>query len=195
MEENVKLARIKKSCKVGQTVSTVLLVIVIVCFALALIGGSVVLNMGERFEALAQQAVASGDFTAEVRIGGFKIMDFDVTDLGAVHSDVPALNEAIMSHPYTSSAALYLFTMVGMCLVFAVLLYLIRSVFALIRTESTPFTDKVIRRVVIAMAVTSGVLLFTVSGGLAAIGGILTWAVYAIMDYGKTLQHQYDETL
>jgi hypothetical protein len=45
------------------------------------------------------------------------------------------------------------------------------------------------------MIVLSAVMLFTVSAGFAALGAITTWVVYTIMDYGKTLQVQSDETL
>ena len=199
MEENVKLARIKKSCKVGQTVSTVLFVLVLVCFGIAVTFGCVLLGMGERFENIAQEAVESGALTTEFKWGGIKLMDADTDWLGSMvgraHSDIPALNEAMQARPYTSALLSYLLMMAVMCALIAVILGLVRSVFALIRTEDTPFCDKVIRRVTIAMAVTSGVLLSTVSGGLGAVCGILTWVVYAIMDYGKTLQLQSDETL
>lgn len=199
MEENVKLARIKKSCKVGQTVSTILFVLVIVCFGIAVVFGSVVLGMRDRFEAVAQEAVESGALTTEFKWGGIRIMEADSdwinSLIGTAHSDVPAINEAMQARPFTSSLLSYLLMMAVMCALIAVILGLVRSVFALIRTEDTPFCDKVIKRVLIAMAVTSGILFFTVSAGLGAVCGILTWAVYAIMDYGKTLQLQSDETL
>ena len=51
------------------------------------------------------------------------------------------------------------------------------------------------KRVTIILAVISALFLFTAGSGLALIGALVTWAVNAILDYGISLQRQYDETL
>ena len=69
------------------------------------------------------------------------------------------------------------------------------SVFGLIETEETPFTDKVIKRITIVLGVLSFLLLATCGSALGIISGLVTWVVYNVLDYGKTLQIQADETL
>ncbi len=204
MNENAKLERIRKSCKVGKTVSTVLCIIAIVGCVLALAAGITVMCMGKNFEHVIEQAGGEGEISVTLGSGGFlgrfKLVDIDLDDLGLndpgkLESDIPAIQKAIDDHPYSMLVSVYLFTAAFTTAVIAVILKLVSSVFGLIMKENTPFTDKVIRRVLFAMVVTSAGLFFTAGAAIGALGGIITWAVYTIMDYGKTLQIQSDETL
>ena len=77
----------------------------------------------------------------------------------------------------------------------AVLVKLVGSVFGLIMKEDSPFTDKVIKRIVIVLLAVSAVMLLTTGMAFGVLGAIITWVVYTILDYGKTLQIQSDETL
>ncbi len=79
--------------------------------------------------------------------------------------------------------------------VFAVLMKLIESVFSLVRKEDSPFTEKVMKRLLVVMIAISVILFFVASIGFAALGLIITWVVYTIMDYGRVLQIKSDETL
>ena len=124
-----------------------------------------------------------------------KMININVGEVKKWHSDVPALQKILDEQPYSITYGTYCFIMSVACAVVTVMLKFIGSVFELIIKEDTPFTDKVIKRVVIVMIVLSAVMLFTMSAGFAALGGITTWVVYTIMDYGKTLQIQSDETL
>ncbi len=204
MNENAKLERIRKSCKVGKTVSTVLCIIAIVGCVLALAAGITVMCMGKSFDQIVERAGGEGEISVTLGSGGFlgrfKLVDIDLDDLGLndpgkLESDIPAIQKAIDDHPYSMLVSVYLFTAAFSTAVIAVILKLVSSVFGLIMKENTPFTDKVTRRVLIAMIVTSAGLFFTAGAAIGALGGIITWAVYTIMDYGKTLQIQSDETL
>jgi len=204
MNENAKLERIRKSCKVGKTVSTVLCIIAIVGCVLALAAGITVMCMGKSFDQIVERAGGEGEISVTLGSGGFpgrfKLVDIDLDDLGLsdpgrLESDIPAIQKAIDDHPYSMLVSVYLFTAALATAVIAVILKLVGSVFGLIMKENTPFTDKVARRVLIAMIVTSAVLFFTAGMAIGALGGIITWVVYTIMDYGKTLQIQSDETL
>ena len=79
--------------------------------------------------------------------------------------------------------------------IFTVLIFLIRSVFAIIEKESTPFTTVVKKRVTLVLIITSVVLFLTSGTAPGVLCILLTWAVNAILDYGVTLQVQSDETL
>ena len=82
--------------------------------------------------------------------------------------------------------------MIAVC---AVLMKLISGTFAIIEKEDNPFTDKVIKRVTVVMIIVSAFLFFTAGASFGILGGLVTLVVYSILDYGKTLQIQSDETL
>lgn len=194
MNVNEKIARINKSCRAGEIVTKVLFIIALVGFIAAVASGVTILSLGDSFDTWMQQ----DDGSLSVSVGGslkMKLVDIDLGDFSELHSDVPALQKLIDAHPYSIMFGGYCLLGAFLTAVLAVMMKLVGSVFTLIRQEETPFTDKVIKRVVIAMAVTSGILLCTTSAGIGVLGGILTWVVYTILDYGKTLQIQSDETL
>ena len=195
MEENVKIAKIKKSCSVGKKVSAILSIVAIVGFVCSIIASVTIFSMGKEFDAKVQQGIEAGVISTENEFGSVKIIDFNVGEIKKIHTDVPALQKILDEQPYSITYGIYCFLVSWLCAVCIVILKLTGSVFDLIIKENTPFTDKVIKRVVIVMIVLSAVMLFTVSAGFAAMGAIVTWVVYTIMDYGKTLQIQSDETL
>ena len=195
MEENVKLARIKKSCRAGEIVTRVLFILAIVGFVCAVVSGGVILSMGSRFDKAIEESGGGWNLMAGSGIVRAKLVGIDLGDPTELHSDIPAIQAAIDDHPFGVMTSATLFAAALMTAVLAVMMKLLGSVFTLIRKEGTPFADKVIKRVVVVMAVTSGLLLLPQGVGFGVLGGILTWVVYTILDYGKTLQLQSDETL
>ena len=69
------------------------------------------------------------------------------------------------------------------------------SVFDIIGKEDSPFTQRVLKKLLFALIVIDIVIAFTAGLGTAAVAGLVTWALYTIMDYGRLLQTQSDETL
>ena len=181
MEENVKIAKIKKSCKVGKTVSKILFIILLIG-AIACAAASVTcFSMGKDFDIQMQKAVDAGYVSTDDDIAAAKWVDINLGDPDSLHSDIPALQEAIDDHPFS--------IMYGtVCLVLSITC-------ALIMEEDTPFTDKVIKRVTIVLIVASAIGFLTSGAALGAIGLVTAWVVHTILDYGKTLQIQSDETL
>lgn len=195
MEENVKLEKIRKSCSVGEKVSTVFCIIAIVGCVMAIVAGIAIINMGSEFDDKVIQMSNSGVVDIGNKIGSYQIMGISLGDPSNIRSDVPAIQEALKDHPYSVEVSMYCFLIAGMTAIIAVMMRVTGSVFALIRKEDNPFTDNVIKRVLIVMIVLS-VLLFLTSGvSLGVLCGILTWVVYTVLDYGKALQIQADETL
>ena len=194
-EESVKIAKIKKSCSVGKKISNIFFVICVVAFIFALTGSITIFSMGKRFDTAVEKAEAAGYVTTGSSIGNVSGININIDDVTSLHSDIPQLQAAIDDHPYCiyygSVCVIIAIAVLGT----AVLLKLISSVFDLIIKEDSPFTDRVIRRVMIVLIALSAVMLLTTSPGFGLLGGIITWVVYAIMDYGKTLQIQSDETL
>ena len=75
------------------------------------------------------------------------------------------------------------------------MLKLTSSVFALIEKESSPFTDRARKRVTFVLIATAVLLCFTAGAAFGGLCALIAWAVNAILDYGKTLQTESDETL
>lgn len=195
MEENVKIAKIKKSCSVGKKICAILSIIAIIGCVCAAVASFAIFGMGKEFDNKVQQGIEAGIINSEDEFGSAKMININVGTVKKWHSDVPALQKILDEQPYCITYGTYCLIMSIFCVVCTVILKLAGSVFELIIKEDTPFNDKVIKRVVIVMIVLSAVMLFTVSAGFAALGAITTWVVYTIMDYGKTLQVQSDETL
>ena len=195
MEENVKIAMIKKSCSVGKKICAILSIIAIIGCVCAAVASFAIFGMGKEFDNKVQQGIEAGIINSENEFGSVKMININVGTVKKWHSDVPALQKILDEQPYCITYGTYCLIMSIFCAACTVILKLAGSVFELIIKEDTPFNDKVIKRVVIVMIVLSAVMLFTVSAGFAALGAITTWVVYTIMDYGKTLQVQSDETL
>ena len=195
MEENVKIAKIKKSCSVGKKICAILSIVAIVGCVCAAVASFAIFGMGKEFDNKVQQGIEAGIINNENEFGSVKMININVGEVKKWHSDVPALQKILDEQPYSITYGTYCFIMSVACAVVTVMLKFIGSVFELIIKENTPFTDKVIKRVLIVMIVISAILLLTTSTGFGILGGITTWVVYTIMDYGKTLQIQSDETL
>lgn len=195
MEETVKIEKIKKSCNVGKKVSNILCIVLIVGCVLALAGSIWIFNQGRQFDDMVAEGIASGIITTGDDVGSVKLIHIEAIDASTIHSDVPALQEAIDDHPYAISYGMTLLATAGFMAVAAVLVKLVSSVFGLIMKEDSPFTDKVIKRIVVVLLAVSAVMFLTSGMAFGVLGAIITWVVYTILDYGKTLQIQSDETL
>ncbi len=195
-EENVKLTKIKKSCSVGKKISVFLCIMCIVGCVAALIAGIALITSAETYEPQIVEAIESGKInTSKNSIGSVSLFNVEGVDPSDWESDIPAVRNALDAHPYSTIYGIYCILMSLTIAVAAVMMKLISSVFAIIEKEETPFTDKVIRRVTIVMIVISGFLLMTAGAALGILCGLATWVIYTVMDYGKTLQIQSDETL
>ena len=195
MEETVKIEKIKKSCNVGKKVSNILCIALIVGCVVALAGGIWIFAQGKQFDDMIEQGIEQGIITTGDDVGSVKLIHIEAINASTIHSDIPALQEAIDDHPYAVSYGMTLLATAGFMAVAAVLVKLVGSVFGLIMKEDSPFTDKVIKRIVIVLLAVSAVMLLTTGMAFGVLGAIITWVVYTILDYGKTLQIQSDETL
>lgn len=189
-EMNTKLAKIKKSCHVGAIVSNVFCIICICGCILALVAAVVIFTGKDKFEPTLVQYSEDGRFES-------KTANLYSIDLGSPenwHSDVPALQELIDEYPMTFSISTYCLIASIATAIAAVLMKLTSSAFKTIETSDSPFNDKVIKKVMIVMIVLSATLLMTSGSAYGILCGLVTWVVYSILDYGKTLQVQSDET-
>ena len=195
-EENVKIAKIKKSSHIGKILATVLTILAIVGCVASIVGSVYIFSMGREFDDIINEGIAKGIVTTdEMDTAAARLVNINVGKADSIHSDVPAIQEAIDDHPYAFKFGTTCAGAAALMAVVAVLMKLAGSVFALIETEDSPFTDKIIKRVTLVLAVISGLLFFTSGMAYGVLAALVTWVVYTVMDYGKTLQIQADETL
>ena len=195
-EENAKLARIKKSSSVGKKISNILAAILVVATIVLAVTGIVFLADKGSIESELSKAVASGAISEPSdKIGHVSAMSIELPDAKEIKTSIPALREALDARPYTIGYGIYMLTMSVVMVMAVVLLKIIASGFATIEKEANPFTDAVIKKVTIVMIIISVVMCFTVGAAFGGVGAIATWLIHSVMDYGRTLQIQSDETL
>ena len=195
MDENEKLEKIKKSCSIGMKVTKVIFVIALVCSVICMILITMIVSKGDEFEALVKKGIESGYITTESGIGTVSAVNISIINPETIQSDSQAIRDMLQTRPYSVVFILYCSVGCLMFIILAVMLKLIGSVFRIIREEDNPFTDKVINRILTVMVVASIVMFFSPGTVYGILGLIITWVVHTILDYGKTLQIQADETL
>ncbi|MBO4636234.1 MAG: hypothetical protein J5685_03725 [Clostridiales bacterium] len=117
-----------------------------------------------------------------------------LVESGAYHASRTALLITNKLTPHMLYG-LYLIFISVLCLAVVIVMHLLSSTFGIIEKEESPFSKKVIKRLTAIFTVISVVLLCTLGWGAGIIMGIITWALYTILDYGRILQIQADETL
>jgi hypothetical protein len=148
MEENVKITKIKKSCSVGKKICAILSIIAIVGCVCAAVASFAIFGMGKEFDNKVQQGIEAGIINSENEFGSVKMININVGEVKKWHSDIPALQKILDEQPYCITYGIYCFVMSVACAVVTVMLKFVGSAFELIIKENTPFTDKVIKRVV-----------------------------------------------
>ena len=195
-EQITKLAKIKKSCRFGRILSVILCIAAICGCVLCLIGSITIFSMGDEFDSNIILLIDKGMINPdEISYGSVRAVNINLGSADNIHSDIPALQEQIDRHPYAIKYSMTLMIGAIACAIAAILIKLIQNVFATIEKEYSPFTDKVIKKVGIVMGASTVILLLTSGVAFGALGALTTWVVCTVMDYGKTLQTQSDETL
>lgn len=209
-EESIKLSRVKRSCKTIKTVTRIIGIIGIVATMIALISGSVILSNAKKFEEEFHKAEATADPGKKDGKLEIKVMNVEAvhveTDIVSpsfvnfvdnldLQSTNPKLQEYLDNYPISFVLGCYLIFVSLLVAVFTVVMHLISKTFELMEKEDTPFTKRVAKRLLIIGIVLSAGFAMAAGIGIGAVGGLLTWVVYTIMDYGVTLQTQADETL
>ncbi len=183
--ENIKLSKVKKSCRTVCTVSTILGVICAV--------GAVIL-LGLTIFAFNSGSLIS----STLKNSGF----IDIPSVNQqYYGDDPALMEkmALDETTFFDSIAksVGLFTLVKTipCIVLTIVFFAIRATFITIEKQDNPFTGKVISRLTTLLVIASVVIGISTGIVYGIMMGFFTYVFYTIMDYGRILQIQSDETL
>ena len=179
--QNKKLANVKKSCKIAAIVSKVFTIIFIVATVLCIVGAIFSFLVKDP---ILSQALANDNIQATLNSGIFQL-----------ESSIPALNAKFQDFAPTIVLGFYILIIGASMAVMAGVMALIGSIFSLINKEESPFSDKVVTRLLVAMIVISTGILMSSGVGFGVLAYFITWVIYTIMDYGRALQIQSDETL
>ena len=193
--ENEKLLAVKKSCKGVKIVSLILFILTVVATIICLAGAIVMTTCSDKIDPKIMEAEEQGYVSADVMIGGMKVGNVDLPDPDNWHSDVPAIQQKFDEGSVSFVMGIYLFIIFGSLLFLDIVLFLFHSVFSIIVKEETPFSKRVIRRLLISLILVDILIGGTIGWGFLILGGFVTWAIITIMEYGRQLQIQSDETL
>ena len=150
----------------------------------SLVGAIIVFLQKENVNQQAAEAVKAGTLTVDdLRIGG-PGLHFMIDYSGAFEAG----NYAV---PIIISCV----TAAVICVVTVVLLTLFKRIFTELTREETPFSDTVMGRLKTCFIIMAVILAIFVGLGVGIIGGLFMWCIYSILDYGKVLQTEVDETL
>ena len=177
--ETEKLNRVRKSCGTVRKVAKVLKILSIVAAVIALIMACVIFAMRGQIADEITALDASGKISFNAGGAGFIMTQIAPED----------------SIPMTVITVIYLVEIMIICLATAVIMHMIGSAFGIIEGSESPFTDLAIRKLNLALIIVCVIVGLFAGIQYGILLGIITWAIYTILDYGRVLQVQADETL
>lgn len=190
--DNAKLERIKKSCRVGAKVTRILMIIMIVATVIGIAGGITILKMGPKYD---EMAIATGNEQGfSYSYSSYSVLNVNM-DINNMKSDVPALQEYIEKCPLAASHGVMILSTSLALILPIVLLAIINVTFKKMSESDTPFKAEIKKRILITMIILAVAVGLTMGLSEGALIAILAWIVTSILDYGISLQQQYDETL
>ena len=182
--QNQRLEVMRKRCKTSSKVVGIIQIIGIIGVVCSLLGVVIGIAMKDTINEQLAQAVASGQVTVEnFQLGG-----------GALRF-VVNFQEAFKEGSYAIPLAVNCTLAAVFSTVAVVVLALFKSIFNELVKEETPFSDKVLGKLKTCFIIIALVLLGFVGVGPGVVGALLMWCVYSILEYGKVLQTEVDETL
>jgi len=185
-EQELKLAKVKKSCNTARKVAKAFMIFFIVCAVLCLASAGIMYGFKNEINNELKTAVENGDENIKIDIEDFEtgVFSFEVDQ-----------QKMIDNGSYAETFAIYVILAAVVCVSMAIIFGLIQRIFILIDEDGSPFGEKVLKKIktiFIAIAIICGL---EIGLGLGLFLGLFFWCLYCIMDYGATLQKEIDETL
>ena len=188
-EQEIKLERVKKSCRIAKNVTKAFMIILIVAAVRMIFGSLACVGYKEDInETIAQDQ--NYDFEADFSAannslalgGGLLSVRLDT------QADVESGNIAGAVVKVLAFAA-------GLCLVMGIVFGLLFSIFKTLENGESPFSAQILKKLKTMFIVMTVIMGLFISLGAAIIGGLVFWCIYCILDYGCVLQRDVDETL
>ena len=183
-EYNSKLEVIKKRCQTSAKVTGILRIFAIIGMIGSLVGAIICFAQRDVINTQMAEEVASGKATVES-------LKIDSPGINLVIDYTKAFAEGDYANPIIISCIVA----VVICAAVAVILTLFKKIFTDLSVEETPFSASVMSRLKISFIIITVVVAIFVGLGPGVIAGLFLWCVYSILDYGKVLQAEVDETL
>lgn len=185
-KQEIKLQRIKKSCKISSKVVSVTFVILIVVCAMLLVG---MIVAAANAKALNEAIITTG---MEEDINSF----INVEQMNFT-SDIPALQEYFDAnqYKYAFSVIAYLGVMFAYSVVACVSLGFAKHIFKLLEQTESPFDKRILKTLKITFIFLSVVIALSLSNVFGVICALIFWCIYNFFSYGCELQKLSDETL
>ncbi len=183
-EQIAKLESIKKRCMTAEKIVKVLRGFIIAMAVISLVGGILLMCFADDANPGLAGQVDSGRLTLETTIrfnGIFKVF-------------IP-LNAYYLKSDYAHPLAITGIIAGSVCVMIAVILTFIIRIFAILREESNPFSEKCMKQLKISFIAITVTVFLTSSIGPGFITALILFCVYSIFEYGAVLQTQIDETL
>ncbi len=185
-KQEMKLAKVRKSCHTAKTVTNVFFILVMVAAILCVAAGGIVFAKRETVN----KAITDREMEEEIDIEmshsvGSGLLQFDFDDSGLLEEGQYAKVIVI----YCAIAAVF-------CAFAAAIFRAIWKIFVIIEESESPFHPEVLKKLKrIFIVLTIGAGLVTGIGTGLVLMGLVFWCIYCIMDYGMALQEEVDEIL
>ena len=182
-EQNKKLEVIRKRCRTAEKVIGTLQVVAVIGIVGALIGLISCFVFKDTINEAMVQQVAEG----AAKVENFKIeglINFSINYEKFYNSGDYATPLGINCAFATiiTSACFYLLTA-------------FKKIFRNLMKEDNPFSDSIMNGLKTCFIIITVLLVLFVGLGPGVVGGLLCWCIYSILEYGKALQVEIDETL
>lgn len=195
MNKEKKLEKVRKSSNGVRIASKVVAIAGVVVSSILLISAICMFIFHEKIDS---EYLNSGNVEVSFSMGGVNVIPVKATGfegLVPTESSIPAFQQMIDDNKVAVFLGFYCIVFALLSAGVAVVFFMIESAFKSIIKEGTPFADIVIKRVTISLIILTVVLLLTTSVAFGVVMALLTWTVYTILDYGRALQIESDETL
>ena len=186
-EQNNKLELLKKRCKTSEKVITVLQVIALIGIVGALVGAISCFMFKDTINQAMAEQIAAGtatveDFKISTGTSGLFIFKIDYEEFFKVGNYATPLAINCVIATVITSLCFYL-------------LSIFKTIFRNLIKEDNPFSDTILKGLKACFIVVTVLLVLFVGFGPGVVGGLLCWCIYSILEYGRVLQTEIDETL
>ena len=183
-EQNNKLEVIRKRCSISAKVVGIIRIFSEIGLIGSLVGAIICFFQ----RAQVNQQVAEGIAAGTVEVESLKMG-------GPLLNVVVDYTKAFQAGDYAGPIIISCIVAALICAAVTVVLTLFKKIFIALSKEETPFSASVMGRLKTCFIIMTVVLAIFVGLGAGVIGGLFMWCIYSILDYGKVLQTEVDETL
>ena len=190
-EEELKLGKIKKSCKITEKTSLVLEIILIVGMFISICGSIACFSFQKEIDSQLAESYTQ-DSANEI---GNAMTVLGNTEIGGLITFTFNTSKMLEDGEYGKVSGLACLSAALVCFMVAAVFEILRRVFKAINISETPFDEIVLKKIKRLFIIICIEILIMVGLGVSVLTGLICWSIFNILDYGFTLQKQIDETL